>query len=281
MNSIKQEAISRILLPTFAQAYSSERNKFIVWEFPQSAISEDPLNALKQLIKKYSAWLYPTIIKYISPTYVHDFVGEFLDDRAAQEHITLNLGAGTIKYPHVIAVDGTAYRDIDVVCNLETLPFQDNSVDSIISNAVLEHVPNPATHIEEFWRVLKPGGEVLCFMPFMQPFHSSPYDYQRFTQQGLQEAFKDFELLHIKVGAGPTSSMLWVLQEWLAMVLSFGNMKLYRLLQVALLCLFPLKYLDILLEKHPAASTLASGFIIRVKKPLTEDQEMPCDTPKT
>jgi hypothetical protein len=61
--------------------------------------------------------------------------------------------------------------------------------------------------------------------------------------------------------------MLWVLQEWLAMVLSFGSKRLYRLVLPLTWLLSPLKLLDLLLVHHPMAAQVASGFVIEVRKP--------------
>ncbi|MFG2037027.1 hypothetical protein [Dactylosporangium sp. NPDC048998] len=100
-------------------------------------------------------------------------------------------------------------------------------------------------------------------MPFLQPFHASPYDFQRYTEVGLREQFGAFEVLSVRVGAGPTSGLLWVLQEWLAMVLSFGSRRLYRAILPLTWVLSPLK----LLEHHPMAAQAASGFVIEVRRP--------------
>lgn len=47
----------------------------------------------------------------------------------------------------------------------ERLPFDDNSFDVVVSNHVIEHVPNQTLHVEEIYRVLKPGGTVYLATP--------------------------------------------------------------------------------------------------------------------
>ena len=116
-------------------------------------------------------------------------------------------------------------------------------------------------------RVLKPGGRGLIFVPFIQGYHASPYDYQRYTVSGMRQVFRDFDCLAIEPGAGPTSGMIWVLQEWLAMVLSLGIKPLYKPLLLLTYVLSPIKYLDVLLRHHPAAANIDSGFVIEVRKP--------------
>ena len=45
------------------------------------------------------------------------------------------------------------------------LPWKDDSFDNITSYETLEHVPDPGKLISEFFRVLKPGGELILSTP--------------------------------------------------------------------------------------------------------------------
>jgi len=49
------------------------------------------------------------------------------------------------------------------------LPFADNSFHRIIASEVMEHVPNDIAALEEFRRVLKPGGVVAVTVPTFLP----------------------------------------------------------------------------------------------------------------
>jgi ubiquinone/menaquinone biosynthesis C-methylase UbiE len=46
-----------------------------------------------------------------------------------------------------------------------TLPFQDHYFDAVIMVDVIHHLDNIAKHIEEVFRVIRPGGRVLIFEP--------------------------------------------------------------------------------------------------------------------
>jgi SAM-dependent methyltransferase len=46
------------------------------------------------------------------------------------------------------------------------LSYPDESFDLIVSNDVMEHIPDPLKALRECFRVLKPGGEVLASIPF-------------------------------------------------------------------------------------------------------------------
>src|SRR5262245_11211923 len=63
------------------------------------------------------------------------------------------------------------YSELDVISRLEELPFPNASFDHVLSIVVLEHTPRPGRVIEEFQRVLKPGGMVHLVVPHMWEEH--------------------------------------------------------------------------------------------------------------
>jgi SAM-dependent methyltransferase len=68
---------------------------------------------------------------------------------------------------------------------LESMPFADAQFDSILCNAVLEHVASAEAVVSELVRVLRPGGHAILTVPFLQPFHECPLDFRRYTRDGL------------------------------------------------------------------------------------------------
>ena len=69
---------------------------------------------------------------------------------------------------------------------LPALPYTDGRFDLVISDQVLEHVQCPPIDaVAEMMRVLRPGGLLLVTTCFVNPWHPSPSDYWRFTQEGL------------------------------------------------------------------------------------------------
>lgn len=237
--------------------------------FADDELRGDPLNRLKEVTKRRFGRVYPFAIAALSPVLTRNFVKPFLRGFDLDRQLVADLGCGTHRRdPRLLCVDGGAYDNVDLVTDLRRLPLADGALAGAVSVAVLEHVPDPDAHLAEIWRVLAPGGRLLCYVPFMQPFHASPYDYQRYTRTGLVELFAGFEVLDVRVGAGPTSGMLWVLQEWLAIVASLGSERLYRLLAPLTWLLSPLKLLDLLLARHPAAPIIASGFVVEARKPI-------------
>lgn len=86
----------------------------------------------------------------------------------------LDLGAGDAKaFPHFISVDNGDHErfgfqmKVDVkVPTCEKLDlFADASMDFIFSSHLLEHIEDYAAALKEWWRVIKPGGYLVLYLP--------------------------------------------------------------------------------------------------------------------
>jgi len=75
----------------------------------------------------------------------------------------------------------------DVFADARELPFPKASIQGVISKDVLEHVRGPETVLAEIGRVLEQDGTLVLWMPFIYPIHDAPYDFQRYTEHGLEE----------------------------------------------------------------------------------------------
>jgi SAM-dependent methyltransferase len=83
----------------------------------------------------------------------------------------------------------------DILGDIHDLPFEDNSKEAILCLAVLEHVQNPFKAMQELHRVLRPGGRLLIYVPFLYYYHAHDgyyKDYWRYTYDGLEELAKPF-----------------------------------------------------------------------------------------
>ena len=67
-----------------------------------------------------------------------------------------------------------------VVGDAEDLPFDDESFDVVIMDAVLEHIPDVGKAISEVARVLKPNGVFIGYVAFMECFHEISYSHLSF-----------------------------------------------------------------------------------------------------
>src|SRR4051812_43002914 len=98
------------------------------------------------------------------------------------------LGCGKVR------IDGWVHVDripgVDVVCDIANgLPFQDSSVESVLTVDFLEHVPpeRAVFVVNEIWRVLIPGGQMEHYVPnagsrndFGSPSHLTHWNRQCF-----------------------------------------------------------------------------------------------------
>ncbi|MCI5207238.1 MAG: SAM-dependent methyltransferase [Candidatus Electrothrix sp. ATG2] len=244
-------------------------NKYYFIDSP--AEDQSFLGNIKERLKGYPR-LYRLLIELVSPvcptscSKQNKLIKRMCENN--REAVIVNLGSGSSNISAKVSnVDIFPYKNVDMICDIGLLPFKDESVDMILNSAVLEHVPNPEQVVSEILRVLKPGGVVYCFFPFMQGFHASPYDYSRRTESGLLYLFKDLDIMELSCAGGPTSGLLWIFQEWLAITLSFGSTPLYNVLHLlAMLILWPVKFLDVLLVHHPQAKNISSGFVVIARK---------------
>ena len=186
------------------------------------------------------------------------------------ESIILNYGCGPRpipRRPDILNADIFPFGCVDLLVDPGPLPIRSFSVDLVLSIAVLEHVKDPDEMVSEIYRLLKPSGTAFCFVPFMQPIHSAPGDFRRWTPEGLQELFSSFNVVDISVASGPSSSLSWILAAWLASFLSFGSQRLFDVLY--LICLpmaSPLKFFDRLFPWMGKLSIAASGFCVICSK---------------
>ena len=87
---------------------------------------------------------------------------------------TLDVGCGINKLPGSIGIDRNPASRADVICELDQFPypFRDSSFDRLQAVHVIEHVGDVMKTMEEFHRLLKPGGEALIVTPHYTDFSS-------------------------------------------------------------------------------------------------------------
>jgi SAM-dependent methyltransferase len=140
-------------------------------------------------------------------------INEFADG------LVLDCGAGrrSVYYTNVINFEIVNYSSTDILGVGEHLPFRDGSVDAVISIAVLEHVRDPFRCAAEIVRVLKPGGKLVCCVPFLQPVHGYPHHYYNMTPQGLRALFDrtlTIDDQQVLASTLPIWTLNWIVQSW-------------------------------------------------------------------
>jgi ubiquinone/menaquinone biosynthesis C-methylase UbiE len=149
---------------------------------------------------------------------INALIVEFLTETAAKHArgTLLDVGCGTKPYqrlfaPHVdrhVGIDlatspqGTAAIDVFGTAYATTLP--DASGDTLLCTEVLEHLEEPGRALEEFRRVLRPGGHLILTVPFFWQVHEAPRDFYRYSEFGLRHLLEThgFTTLEIKPLSG-------------------------------------------------------------------------------
>jgi SAM-dependent methyltransferase len=104
----------------------------------------------------------------------------------------LDLGGGDGRLHAPLTARGYTYVNLDITpsgpCavrgDAHDIPFPQSSFDLVVSCDSLEHFHDPLTVLREVQRVLKPGGTLVIWVPFLHPFHST--DYYRYTPLGIR-----------------------------------------------------------------------------------------------
>jgi SAM-dependent methyltransferase len=165
-------------------------------------------------------------------------------------------------YQDIIRVGLSQNGDVNVFCDLCSLPISNNQVDLLFSSSVLEHVYDPGQAVREMHRVVKAGGYVYAEIPFMRAFHLAPIDYQRYTLPGIEALFSRHGFSPIDKGicSGPFTAIALHLIDFWKGAWSFNrHVRTAGLLFLRPL-LHPLKYLDRLCESSSWAEFTACNF---------------------
>ncbi|MDZ7400710.1 MAG: class I SAM-dependent methyltransferase [candidate division KSB1 bacterium] len=141
----------------------------------------------------------------------------------------IDIGCGSKPYQRLLAPyvsehigvdhEGTLHEksNIDLFGSAYSIPAEDESFDSALCTAVLEHLEEPEKALGECFRVLKKGGYAIFSIPFIWHLHEEPRDFFRYSKYGIKYLFEKvgFEIIELKALSG-----FWV---------TFGQLFVYYL----------------------------------------------------
>ncbi|HKB91524.1 MAG TPA: class I SAM-dependent methyltransferase [Opitutaceae bacterium] len=164
------------------------------------------------------------------------------------EGLVLDCGAGKrAEYLHnVVNFEIVPYDTTDVLGVAEELPFKDEVFDGVVCLNVLEHVKNPFEAAKEIARVMKPGAELYCVVPFLQLRHGFPNHYYNMTAEGLKNLFDQnlrIDRQEIIASGLPIWSLWWVVTNWAA-ALPEPTRSEFMAMKVSDLMTFPVSVLN-------------------------------------
>jgi len=164
----------------------------------------------------------------------YEFLRKFLE-RLPRNGRLLDVGAGQCEMRRFcegfeyVAIDraiGDArwdYSRLSVLSDVHELPFRSGEFDGAINIWVAEHVRDPLGMTGEMARVLRPGGWLMMFVPFVVHEHQVPNDYYRFTRFGAAALLEENGFEQIEVA--PDSSV--------GFAIAYEGMKHLRTMQAA------------------------------------------------
>lgn len=114
-----------------------------------------------------------------------------------------------LDYPSTAQGHYSSDTRADLWGDAQALPVSNESFDAALSLQLMEHLPDPAAHLNEIFRALKKGGRILVTAPFVWPLHGLPGDYRRFTKNGLDKMLGDagFRVIEISAQGGVWSTV--------------------------------------------------------------------------
>ena len=245
---------------------NEQNSVFSLTDFTQQCNTYFDLNP-KSRLKKAVRRLLPDISGNIKGKKNYKKLGEMLMQRSENPRV-LVLGGSIIgqgmeplfAYPSIefVETDVSFGPRTKLICDAHDIPFENESFDAVIAQAVLEHVVDPYRCVEEMHRVLKPNGLVYAETPFMQQVHGGRYDFTRFTPLGHRRLFRMFAEVDSGAVCGPAMALAWSYQHFLVSLAGRGKARTIAAL-FATYTAWYLKYLDYIMIDRPAARDAASG----------------------
>lgn len=108
-------------------------------------------------------------------------------DAARRDGIRVNLGCGHVPLDGYLNVDRRALPGVDIVAEVDDLPFASGEISEIFSAHLLEHFPQEQLKREllGYWRgLLKPGGTFAAVVPdgdgMAKAYLDGEYDFEQF-----------------------------------------------------------------------------------------------------
>jgi SAM-dependent methyltransferase len=135
----------------------------------------------------------------------------------------MDYGAGVCPYRTLFPNAEYERADISDVAGADyilaedgTIPAPSGHFDLVISTQVLEHVTNPKIYLSECIRVLRPGGTLLLSTHGLFEDHGCPFDFQRWTADGLHRDLlaEGFDVQQVNKLTCDARAIVYLFERW-------------------------------------------------------------------
>src|SRR5687768_6472227 len=158
----------------------------------------------------------PWIGKRLSAKLTRITLDRFIAAHASTRR-TLDIGAQNGPYaahfPRRVGLDIQPGAGVRIIGDAQALGIRDGAFAVVLCTEVLEHLPEPQRAIDEMFRVLEAGGELLLTTRFLFPLHDTPHDYFRFTKYGLRHLLRRFEIVELREETTSVGTLAVLLQR--------------------------------------------------------------------
>jgi len=132
--------------------------------------------------------------------------------------------------------------NIKIDLEKDSLPYESKKLDAVLLFNVLEHIFNYNHLVVEIERVIKNGGRLIGYVPFLVNYHPDPHDYFRYTEESLEKIMKTAGFRDVVIrptGAGPFAVQFNVLMLSIPKVLRLILFPFFYFLDVVFLYFRP------------------------------------------
>ncbi|MBI2791932.1 MAG: class I SAM-dependent methyltransferase [Gammaproteobacteria bacterium] len=178
---------------------------------------------------------------------------------------TLDIGCGQKPYQHLCASseyigleldtpDNRTYKKADYYYDGKNLPFENATMDSVVTHQVFEHVFQPNQFLSEIQRVLKSKGTLMLSVPFVWDEHEQPHDFARYSSFALKALLQEhgFEIVTLHKSVANLGLIFQLLNAYLYKKLFTKNGYWNQL--VCLFIMSPITILGVILGKFLPAN---------------------------
>ncbi len=233
-------------------------------------------------IKNFIFRFFPSISNNLSSNKNFEMLDKLISNRINPKILiiggaTITANTDMIINPKNVVIESDVYIGprTQIILDSHHIPFENETFDLIIYQAVLEHVVDPYKCASEAHRVLKKEGIIFSATPFMQQVHIKQFDFTRFTHSGHRRLFRAFEEIESGIFAGTGVALAWSIKYF---VRSLTNIKFLRSVfeMIVSFLFFWLKYIDFLTYKNKGSFDGASGFYFIGRKcdTILNDKEL-------